>query len=447
MLKKIVFGLFLISFAINAQISIKGELKPANDAVTWVVLYQLKGAKQLYIANSKIVNAKFQIDFPENAEKGMYRLLYTVDNTGYLDFIYDGKNIELTFDPKSAFKTADFTTSDINKTFHEYNLQSAIANQKLDSLQLSYLKDSSQKGNEKFYVKALAIKDSIQAKFEQKSKGTLAYAFIKASNKYYAPTLIKTAQDYLNSEKTHFFDYINFSNEQLINSTVLNEKVIDYVFYLNQSDDIQVQNALYVNAVKEVMGKGADNQSLKSQLLTSLMYIFAQKENTLLVDYIFDNYYIKLPKLLQNEDDIKQIQTKVKMAIGKIAPDFSWEENGSIKKLYDLKDAEVYIVIFWSTTCSHCLHEIPEVYEYLKSKKQVHVVGVVIDKDDEGFKKYKEIYSLWTNVYGAGKWENEIAQNYQVVATPTYIILDKNKKIIAKPEHYEDLKKYFESQK
>ena len=447
MFKKLVFSLFLISLTATAQTSIKGELKPANDAVTWAVLYQLKGAKQLYIANSKIKDGKFEIDLPATTEKGMYRLLYTIDNSGYIDFIYNGKSINLSFDAKNGPATVDFNTSEINTLYHNYSLQSSAVEQKLDSLQLSYLKDNNQPDLENNYSKMLITKDSIQSQFEQKSEGTLANTFIKASNKYYAPTLIKTAQEYLNSEKKHFFDFTDFTNQQLINSSVLNEKVIDYVFYLNQSDDTQVQNALYVNAVKEVMDKVGDNQTLQSQLLTSLLYIFAQKENTLITDYIFDNYYNKLPKELQNEGDVKQIESKLKMAIGKTAPDFSWEEGGKTKKLYDLKDSDTYVVIFWSTTCSHCLHEIPEVYEFLKDKKNIHVIGVVIDNDEKGFNKYKEIYNQWTNVYGAGKWENKTAQDYQVVATPTYFILDKNKKIIDKPSHYENLKAYFENQK
>ena len=47
----------------------------------------------------------------------------------------------------------------------------------------------------------------------------------------------------------------------------------------------------------------------------------------------------------------------------------------------------------------------------------------------------------WHHILGLKKWENPIARTYQIYATPTYIVLDKNKKIIAKPETLVELKK------
>ena len=45
---------------------------------------------------------------------------------------------------------------------------------------------------------------------------------------------------------------------------------------------------------------------------------------------------------------------------------------------------------------------------------------------------------------GLNKWENKTARIYQINATPTYIILDKNKKIVAKPNDINDVKTFVE---
>ncbi len=58
MLKKLLFVIVLISCAVQGQTSIKGNLNPAQN-YSWVVLYQLKGAKQLYIKNVTITNGEF----------------------------------------------------------------------------------------------------------------------------------------------------------------------------------------------------------------------------------------------------------------------------------------------------------------------------------------------------------------------------------------------------
>ena len=57
----------------------------------------------------------------------------------------------------------------------------------------------------------------------------------------------------------------------------------------------------------------------------------------------------------------------------------------------------------------------------------------------EMIKKYPEFY----HVFGEGKWDNPIGDNYNVKATPSYFVLDKNKVIIKKPYDFEAFKDYF----
>ena len=53
-------------------------------------------------------------------------------------------------------------------------------------------------------------------------------------------------------------------------------------------------------------------------------------------------------------------------------------------------------------------------------------------------------YPEFIHVYGEGRWENKIGDAYGVSSTPTYFILDKDKKIVSKPLDFEVLKEYFE---
>lgn len=100
-------------------------------------------------------------------------------------------------------------------------------------------------------------------------------------------------------------------------------------------------------------------------------------------------------------------------------------------------------MVFWSTDCSHCLREIPELHTFMKGSKKAKVIAFSLEKEAFIWKNYIINLYGWHNVLGLGKWENKIAKTYQIFSTPTYFILDKNKKIIAKPEKIEDLKKFF----
>ena len=438
--------MFLISSVMQSQTFVKGTMSPVIEDLEYVILYQLKGAKQIYVANVDINNGAFKIDFPENSPKGMYRLMYDMNNGGFVDVLYSNEPIELKFDPTFPSGTLQFLTSEENKLYVNYKLQTDNLKHKLDSLQLSYfrLKDSAAlKFTSEYYKKTLKDYLEVQNKFTENSKNMLANNFVKASKKYYAPEVFSSPQLFLNSEKLHYFDAIDFEDEVLQNSIFYTEKIVDYVFFLNQSDEVEVQNKLYINAINEVVAKIGNNIALKSEILTTLMYNFTQIENTLLIDYIVENLYNKLPLEYQNKTDVDQILDKVKLAVGRIAPDFSYEEKGIKNSLYKTDKAKTYMVVFWSTTCSHCLVEVPQLYEFMKDNADVEVFAIALENDALGFNHYSEIFDKWTNILGLDKWQNEIARDYQINATPNYFILDSNKKIISKPYALEDVKNYF----
>ncbi|MGV8945407.1 MAG: TlpA family protein disulfide reductase [Lutibacter sp.] len=450
MLKKILCTLLLFSIGVQSQNTITGILSQKNDLLTRVILYQLNGAKQVYISNSKIENEQFKMEIPQGNSSGMYRLSFNTAVSGYIDFLFDQEEIQLKFDPLNVLNSLEFLNSEENKIYANFLVESTNAQQKLDSLQIVFFGLMDKKQDDitaDLYAKNLNLYAKIQAQYEDKSKDKLANHFIKAEQKYYAPILFMSPQNYLNSVKQHFFDYINFDDSALKKATFFGEKAIEYVFYLNVSEDSEVQNILYQNAINEVMQKVGENDEVKSAILTSLIYAFEEFENINFIGFILDNFYIKLPASYKDEKLIADMRSKIKLAIGHQAPEITWEENGKQNKLsaLNVNGVENYVLVFWSTTCSHCLNEIPKLHEFSKNNTAIHVVAVALEDNKTGFEKYAAKFTSWTNILGLKKWENEMAQEYKVVATPTYFILDKNKKIIAKPIYFEEVKSFFEN--
>tara|TARA_R110001583_G_scaffold176620_1_gene331363 strand:+ start:12762 stop:14102 length:1341 start_codon:yes stop_codon:yes gene_type:complete len=446
MQKKILLLLVLISLSVNSQNFVTGSLNPQQN-YEWVVLYQLKGAKQLYIKNETITNGKFSVAFPENATKGMYRIMFSQNGNGTFDFLYNKENIELSFNPENPIESLVFLKSEENIIYQKYQDEFDSFKQKLDSLQLTYFKlnDFAKKEKaSKVYETYLKNFNNFQNLYEKQTENKLANHFIKATKKYYANTLFSSPQQYLNSEKKHFFDFVNFEDEVLRSSIFYSEKIIEYIFYMNRSSDRQVQIGLLKNSVNEVFNK-IENQSLKSELLITLLYTFAQVEDVALIDYVIKNHYNKLPEAYKNNEVITDLKERIKLAIGKQAPEIIWEENGISKKLSNLDSANNYIVVFWSTGCSHCLVEVPQLYELTKDNPTIKVIAFAMEKDELGFNHHTQKFEKWTNILGLGKWDNPITKNYNIVSTPTYFILDANKRIIAKPEFFKDVKSFFEN--
>ena len=447
-MKKLLLVFLFISAITNAQYKIKGTLNPA-EKYTWVLLYKIEGARQVFIKNTTIKQelkaidgtstpiGHFEFELPANAKKGTYRVTYDMKNNKFADFLFNKENVTFTFNPKFPEQTITFSESKENRLFQDYLTAISNEQKKTDSLQVSYIK-APQENTKKLYKSSLKKLKGIQSKYQNASNGAMANSFIKATNRYNAPQIAPNAKTYYNSIINHFFDSVNFSNKDLYNSAFLVDRISDYVFYLNYSDDAKTQTSLHKKAVAKVLSLIKD-QIFKRDIIEFLITQFKASKQVVMVDYLFTTYYNKLAKGIQNSDFKSTTLADLAAEVGRIAPDFSWKENGKTKKLSTLKGAKNYILVFWSTSCSHCLREVPILYEKTKDLKNIKVVSFVLERDNLDWNNYKTKLNGWHNAIGLNKWENKTAKTYQIRSTPTYIVLNANKKIIAKPEELKDV--------
>ena len=154
-----------------------------------------------------------------------------------------------------------------------------------------------------------------------------------------------------------------------------------------------------------------------------------------------------ITELLNDEESVERYELYKSLSIGQPAPDISWETEDigvtTAMSLSTLGPSEKYLVFFWSSTCSHCLKEIPELKKFLDSSEECNLQVLAVGLEDHSQRWKKEIanYPEFTHILGLGKWENEIGKRYNISSTPTYFVLDADKKIMAKPEDLEALKK------
>ena len=443
MIKKILLLFVFCSSLLEAQHTVTGEMQPPGN-FEWIVLYQLKGAKQDYIANTSIENGKFSFTIPKERPAGIYRMIYNLENQLFVDFIYDHEDISLVFDPKSPNQRIQFTQSKNNQIYQAYLRAIAVPQQQLDSLQVAYFKNPSAKKIEVTYAATKKQLDKIQRQYEEKSEGLLVSHFIKSSARYNAALPIKMPAVYLKSVKTHFFDHLDFNNSVLLNSTFISDRINDYIFYLNNSDDPSTLNKLWEEAIDDVLAKIKSNQALSRDIQEGLLYNFAQQQNVPLASHVL-NHYIQLPKELQDPSFVNDIKGQLRTAVGNIAPNILWKENNTEKSLHKLYGSPYYLVVFWSSTCSHCLRELPILKEYLKDKNNIDVIAVGLENEEskKNWESQIKNYPKWTHIYGKNKWENRFAREYGVNATPSFYVLDGQKKILAKPDGVQELKVFF----
>ena len=422
----------MISFS---QSQLKGTFEPFTKDIKWVMLYQIKDGRQHYIKNTKIENKSFYFEMPKEASSGMYRVVYRLKGEVFLDFLYNKEDVSFKFNPDYPEETVAYSKSRENKMYQEYLVNILGAQQYLDSLQIAYFKDPKPSTATTYQETYYELKD-IQKEYQNKSKSMLAFNFIQATQRYNAKTVLEAPQEYLENIKINFFEHIDFKDPILVNSSFLVDRTIDYIFNLNYSQDKTIQQNLYKESIKNVI-EIPKKISLQKDLIQIIIEEFVKTEDAEMVKYVLDNYYKKLPKSQQSEGYITETLAKISVVVGAIAPDFKWGEK---KQLSTLNTHKNYIVVFWSTGCSHCKKQLPEMYAFLKDYKDIQVVAVALEKEDTDFKKLIPKFPGWEHVLGKGKWKNNIARSYNIEATPTFILLNANKRIIALPNNYTELK-------
>ncbi|WP_299617787.1 TlpA disulfide reductase family protein [uncultured Tenacibaculum sp.] len=461
MMKRFFVLLIFVASIANAQFSVKGTMTPPEKS-DWVVLYRIDGAKQKFIGNSTIKLedvdlggsvqkvGRFELTLPADAKVGAYRVSYRNTGAGFVDFFFNKENIEFVFNPQFPEESVLFTKSRENKVYREYLDALALTQRAIDSLQVEYLK-SDEKKTKKAYKKAYKEQEELQEIYEGKSEGMLVNTFIKASEATNSDDIFDDTQEYLDYVLDNFFKNVDFSDKTLYNSPFIVDKVTNYVFYLNIAESQSLQQKLYKESIEKIMEIIKDD-SIKKEILEYLITRFTIQRNSEIVDGLFDQYYAKLPADLQNSKFKSEKLGELLASVGRTAPDFSWKEGDKDYTLSTLNDGENYLLIFWSTQCGHCVNEIPSVHEFMKEYKETSVVAFAIEEEEslefDSWNKNK-LYN-WHNVKGTHpefRFKNETVLKYRIDATPTYFILDKDKKIIAVPNAVEDIKEFLNKEK
>ena len=433
--------LFFAFQFLQAQYTVEGTFVDTIPKIKNVGLYKIVNGDSEYLKYTAVKYRRFSFDMA-NLPPGYYRALYQNTSKGYVDFIYNKENVKFDVDGKVGQSSVLFLTSKENKLLQSYKYNIALLQIKLDSVQRAFLKKptTSISGYQNIQKEI----EAVQSQYENLATNSYCLSFIKASKKYNSLLPQKTSTDYINLVTQHFFEYVDFDNKKLLNSAFLKNKVIEYVFYLKRSDNFKTQQKLYVNAVKEVLLQ-TNNDVVKEFILSTLLKSFIARENAFLVDEVI-NYYKALPSKTQNVKTLENAVISSKTLIGAIAPEIIISNK---ERLLSLNSSNKYLLVFWSSSCSHCKEELPQVYKYLQNKSNITVVAVGLEGQDdrESWTKITKLYPTWKNVISIGKWESKLSIDYNISATPSYFILDKEKRIVEKPDSLEDLKtsKYLEN--
>ncbi|MEJ6792022.1 MAG: TlpA disulfide reductase family protein [Lacinutrix sp.] len=427
MTKKLLFLLAILPSLLFAQHSIKGTFSPAEE-FKFAFLYRVTTETSIFVTNADVAeDGTFEIKLSEDTIPGTYRIVYAQPQDQYnFDFIVSNKeDIELKFDLEQGLS---FDKSGENKLYSSYNRSLDLINKSIRNFYNSGKEDKSG------YTEIFNILEHTQSEFEKASNDMIVNTFIKA-NRPYVPETFEDVPTLSEHIKSNYFKNIDFGNQTLQDSNFLIKTTLDYVIGFidpNNADPSYIEN---VDTVVKAIG---DHPKIKAILLEILWNQFSVEANVVVTNYIGSTYLLDIARANNNNELANNIIYFKNASIGNTAPDFNLEikaENDKIKssKLSALEGANNYLIFFWSTTCSHCLEEIQQLKEFVATKEDLQVIAIALDNDLYRWKDMTYDYPGFIHVFGEGKWDNPIGVQYNVTGTPSYFVLDKDKKIISKP--------------
>ena len=423
----------MIPSLLISQNTIKAAFTPEKD-FTWGILYKNSPTGKKYVAQSKFVEGNLVFKLNEKATKGIYKLVYAVPQNEYsFDLIYNGKeDIELKFNLNDG---AIFLKSSENILLSSYLSELTSLGKSLEA------EFSKNQINRKTITTIFDTQRELQITYEEKSKGMLVNHFIKA-NRPYIPNKYEPKSSYIKNQTTNYFKNIDFNNKILQSSNLLLDKSLAYIYSVVNEDFTKQKN--YSFNIDQVVEKTSfANPIFRKSFLEKMWQKFVSNDDTIVANYLAERHLIPLAKK-QNDTRLVLKLTQFKnLSIGNSAPDFILDES-SLRRLSTLDVAENYILVFWSSGCSHCLKELPQLHslsQNLNSTK-FKVVAVGLEENNTKWSSEVKKFPNFINTIKLQKWNNKVVKDYALTSTPTYFVLDQDKKFKFKPEGLKDLEAY-----
>ena len=422
-MKKILLASSILLSAYSfAQFNVKVEI-PTYLSDSEIYLYGFNGSKEILYSKAKVSNgvASFKVD---KQYIGMMRAFFKKANSS-VNMVSENKDVNFRIELDSKNKISSVIFQDQTNQLFSNEVESQ-KKQELILPALIQIKDY-YKPSDQFYS---SLEKEISTLSNKDVSAYTNHPFLDFYNKNQMYSVQEKAVE-LKPE-----DFINFyskSGEYLETSTILKPSLINFLNVSKSNVEGNVDKLLEAVNLETPRGQ---------TIMSELIEIF----NTYGMDKLKDKYLAQANNLKCTINDrlASTIKANKNTEIGAKMPNNTFVNaiHTKAKSLYDIK-ASKKIVVFWSSTCSHCEAELPKLLEkYDKLKAQnIEIVGFSLDSSLDEFKSKANIYP-WVNDSEGKGWYSTYGDTYNIVATPTYFVLDADNKIISKPNHVGDVLDY-----
>ncbi|HPS26373.1 MAG TPA: redoxin domain-containing protein [Bacteroidales bacterium] len=377
---------------------------------------------------------------------GVYRIAFA--DSLFTDIILNHENVRLSSRIGNLSDSLKILESTENQVYHEYWIISSHIQDTIDLISVAGNKIYEENGHKltptldsmarKTYQLSAQL-DQITNQLIIKNPGLYVTKLLKAyvTPDWQAYKKTPGAKIYKNKNaflKEHYFDNVDFSDFTLLYSEVFYVLCNDYLSgFVNPETD-----SGYIAAVDFILSKAQPESPVYSYLLNLLVNTFEDTEWEETFIHLVDNYLLKNTCTPDEHDKNMTERAAVMKQLrpGKLAPAIMLNNSeGKPITLYDL-DAKVILLVFWSSVCEHCEKAMPQLQQIYETYHPLglEIMAISADTDKKSWLEAINRQGLkWINVADLKGFESPVIKTYNAYSTPTFFLLDHEKKIISHP--------------
>lgn len=231
------------------------------------------------------------------------------------------------------------------------------------------------------------------------------------------------------SEDEYMLDFVLLTNSYLEGYLRLNNKTINIIEHKQHTKDL-TSNNLTACSLFRFFEEDSINTQSNSYHIGDTVFI---ANNKILIQSA-DNLRLNLKGLGVHSQD--------KILSGVYSKDVKGNQKIYLKDL--IKDKYVFID-FWGSWCKPCIASIPklkDLYNTIKKREDVLLLGIALEKDADGVRNLQNIINKndmgWLNVWNSFSESKSLSSPHGIFAIekfPTYLILDKNGRVLYNPHN------------
>ena len=417
-----------------------------------ILLYELYG-DQVNLLDSAMADTdgSFEFFFPPERSRGLYRISmgrstlpgHYEQHRQQFDLIWDGSTVMFETNYASPVDSMEVALSEENRLYYQYMRRMRRYDNKINALGTALLDypqdDGFYRRLERQHRRVQNRRANYTDNLIKKNSGTI-FSSIARFQKV-PRTGSPSDAGGLEEIRDNFFHEGHFADSVLLHTDLIPRRIIRYLsLYTGNDLDDEEQQEEFILAADVIINHAMSNEAVYYFVLEYLINGFESMDMDLVAEHLTDRYLLgnicfEEGRLL-DQDSPSALE---ELEEGDPVRSFSFTAlDGRMIDLSGIR-AEHTLLLFWGSWCHFCepvMEDLYELYSYYRDNHEgfLEVVAIGIEDDEQTWLDHIEKGGYnWVNYSSFKRWDCEIAAGYQLIGTPTMILLDRDKRFIAEP--------------